>query len=94
MNNRDGKWRVKGKSGPVRFLWGNIKHIKGKIGFNRWVGIKWGLFEIQEGKDFYKFIYLNGKIVDDVYFVNDNTLQGKFFLNGEFIGKFTMERIK
>ena len=93
MNNLDGKWKVTGKSGILKVLVGDKKYIKGRIGYNRLFGFKWGLFEIQDGKDFYKFIYLNGKIVDDVHFGNDNTLQGKFFLNGEFIGKFTMTRI-
>ena len=94
MNRLDGKWKVTGKPGALTALVGDVKHIKGQVGYNRWFGIKWGLFEIQEGKDFYKLKYLNGKIVDDVSFISDNKLEGKFFLYGENIGNFTMTRIK
>lgn len=85
MKSLDGKWKVEGN-------WlapGDVKHIKGNFGYNRWFGIKWGKFDIEENK----FIYRNGKVIDEVRFINSDKLEGEFFLDDEFIGNFTMTRI-
>lgn len=94
MNKLDGKWKVTGKTGVLRALVGDVKHIKGNKGHNRLFGFKWGRFDIKEIKDGYEFKYQNGMIDDLVWFVNSDKLNGEFFLENKFTGNFTMERMK
>ena len=88
MTALDGKWKV-----SADFIDGDVKFIKGLVGYNRWHGLKWGKFDIVEYEYGYSFHYRNRLIVDTVRFDGVNKLKGKFFKCGKFVGPFTMERI-
>ena len=92
--NLDGKWKVTGKSGILQHLFGNIKYIKGCVGYNRLFDIKWGRFITTREDGEIVFTYDNGRVIDRLFAVGNDELLGRFYLGGKFIGPFAMERIK
>lgn len=99
MKISDGTWKVTGKTGVLRFLFGDVKHIKGDEGFNRWMGIKWGWFDILwVNNDQIHLTYRKSHIVDILTVVDEDTLTGKFYSDAGgkriFIGDFEMTRVK
>ena len=92
-NNTDGKWRVIGKTGFLKWLFGDIKYIKGDRGYNRLFGFKWGWFTILYVAGKIVFKYDDDKIVDRVKFTDPDTISGRFYFNKKFKGEFTRKRI-
>ncbi len=92
--NLDGKWKVVGKTGILRFFVGDVKHIKGARGYNRLLGVPWGRFKITYESGRIILTYEKGGIVDKLKVVNKDKLSGIFLKHDNFVGYFTMKRIK
>ena len=96
--NLDGTWKVKTTSGPKWFrrldMLRDKKVISKSSGYNIAAFlIKWGKFDISEEGAEMVLTYRNGKIVDRIRIIDDNTMEGWFYLRGKRVGEFTMTRI-
>ncbi len=97
MKIQDGTYKVIGKSGVLVnlvSLLGDIKVIKGKRGYNKMLGVKWGTFTVKSNGDILDLVYDNGKIVDKIlsYHCAKSKYMGIFYYKGKDCGIFELQK--